>query len=592
MTPPATRTPAAVEVRGVSGIRLGPFTFGHSTVLLLLGAIVGLVVGGVAIVYREIVHLGNSLLLEHGPIPLEGTWLVRLLFPAAGGLLVGFLLKRYYARPAAHGVPSVIRAVQRNRVLFPWNMLYPSAASVVILTSGGSAGPEGPVAEIGSVFGAKIGRLFHVHRRMYRTLVAAGVAAGISAIFDSPFGGVFFALEVILQEFELVSFAPVVIASVVASVVSAAAAGQLGLDPAFTVRELHVSNGEIPFFALLGVVTGLLSIAFITFLNFAGRQFQRVPLPRWLHPALGGLMVGFIGLELGRVMGEGYFFINIALLGKYGWTMLLALLIGKFVATGITLGSGAPGGSFAPALFVGAMAGCLLGTGLEAVAPNYVGGPGSYGLVGMAGMIAGAFNAPMTAIMIIFRRAEGDYSILLPLMTTVAVSTAVMSHWGNVSLYTSILRKQGEWAPPGAARDPLYGLVVGDILTTSVATLPAHLSVARAMERISNLDETTFVVQDEAEQFLGLVSLSDLRLALADPMMGQLISLADVIDPDLPWLEPKSTISGAIRVFAGSRREALPVFEDSVSHGFLGLVTRSTVIDAYRDSRIESRDDT
>lgn len=575
----------AVEVRGVHSVKLGRVVLGRSTVLLVLGALVGLVVGAVTVAYRHVVHWGNSFLLEKGPLAMEGSWYLRLLFPAAGGLLVGLLLRRYYSQPHVYGIPSVIRAVQRNRVLFPWTMLYPSLGSVVILSSGGSAGPEGPIAEIGSVFGAKIGRLFRVHRRMYRTLVAAGVAAGISAIFSAPIGGVLFALEVILLEFELVSFAPVVIASVVASLFCQAAFGQ---EPAIRAGQFQIDHWEIPYFVLLGLAMGLLSLAYIRFLDFSAYHFKRIPLPRWVLPALGGLLVGCVGIPFYQVMGEGYGFINTALAGRYPATILLALLVAKFLATGITLGSGAPGGSFAPALFVGAMGGCLLGRVFHAMSPGVVGEAGMYGLMGMAGMIAGAFNAPMTAIMIFYRETHGEYHMLLPLMTTVAFSIAVMSRWGNVSLYTNTLRKLGEWIPPGQERDPLYGLVVGDILSPRAEVMPAHVTVAQAMARMNELDAASVVVEDDKHQYVGLVNLDDLRLALADPMMENLITLGDVVDPTLPWLEPNSSLSDAIRVFASSRREALPVFEDSPVRNFVGIVSRGAVIDAYRDSRIET----
>jgi len=615
VNPPAP-IPQSVEIRGVENLRLGPFVVGRSTLLLLLGAVVGVFAGAAAVLYRALVQLGNGF-WEGGERGLGATWAIRLFFPALGGLLVGFVLRRHIKEASAHGIPSVIRAVQRNRVLFPWRMLTPSIASVLILMSGGSAGPEGPIAEIGSVFGAKTGRIAHVHRRMYRTLVAAGVAAGISAIFSAPIGGVLFAIEVILLEFEVVSFAPVVIASVVASLFShfaASTAARYGVhllvvEPAIEVHQVSINDWEIPYFALVGLAMGILSIGFIRFLDYCTRAFRKIPISPWLYPAVGGLMVGLMGIWLPQVLGEGYAFLNNvlnkdslqqifadpqlhALLGnREAWLLLVAVLVGKFVAISITLGSGAPGGSFAPALFLGAVGGTAMGYGFDWLTPSVVGHSGSYGLVGMAAVIAGAFNAPMTGLMIMFHAADGEYSVLLPLMTAVAVSIAFMSRWGNVSLYTSILRKQGEWSPPGAARDPLYGLVVGDILKTNVPSLPALLSVASAMQKISELDEANFVVEDEAGHYLGLLSLADLRLALADPMMGQLISLADIIDPDQPGLEPQSTLSQAIRVFSGSRREALPVFEDSPAHRLLGIVTRSSVIDAYRDSRGETRYD-
>ena len=549
--------------------------------LFFWGALVGLFSGGVTVLYRTAVNWGNRWMLEGEEIafPLNA---LHFFFPAIGGLVVGLFLYKYLKRKPGHGIPSVIHAVQTNKIRIPWKMAVPSVASVIVLTTGGSAGPEGPAAEIGAVFGSNTGKRFGARNKTLRALVGAGVAGAIAAVFSAPIGGVFFALEVIFQNYELTLIAPVVISAVVASLLTQFG---FGYGPAIEVPHFSAAFQDFPFFVGLGVVIGLMAALFIRWLEASSQMFESLPLPLWVKPAIGGVGVGILGIFVPEVIGEGYWVLNSELAGGVLISTMVIILLGKLAATGLTLGSGAPGGSFAPAIFIGGALGGVYGGFVEMLAPHWTENPASYALMGMAGMIAGTFNAPMTAIMITLRVTEGNYSVLLPLMTTVAVVHFVMSRWDNVSVYTQILKRHGQWFPSDYEKDPLLQLSVGDILVSPATRFAESMSVEHAMEEIIDSDETIFIVDDSEGRFKGILTLNDLRLTLADPVMGRLITLGDVLDESIPRVSTSTSLREAIHEFTTTKLEALPVFDSEGT--FLGLVTRDGVLTAYRKAKKE-----
>lgn len=558
--------------------------------LFVWGGVVGLFTGVVTVLYRFLVNVGNHRIW--GSEEVEGyERLLRLCLPALGGLVVGLVLYKFLKSSPGHGVPSVIHAIQSNKIRIPPRMAIPSTASVVVLTTGGSAGPEGPAAEIGAVFGSNFGRMIGASPKTLRALVGAGVAGAIAAVFSAPIGGVFFALEVLFQGFEITLFAPVVMSAVVASMVtevSASIGRDIGFlnEPAITnIPAFDVGISEIPFYAGLGLLVGLLAAGFIRWLEFCTARFEGLRAPLWLKPAIGGLGVGLIGYWIPEVTGEGYEFLQRELSGDIFIASAAVILIGKILATGLTLGSGAPGGSFAPAIFIGGAFGGLYGGVLEYLSLGAT-NPSSYALMGMAGMIAGTFNAPMTAIMITLRITEGNYLVLLPLMTTVAVAHFVLGRWDNVSVYTSILKRHGQWFPADYEKDPLLHLTVEDVLIPSRLRLSESLGLDRALERISESEESVFTVESDAGDFQGLLTLNDLKSALADPLMGKLVTLGDVVDEDVSGVSPSMTLRDAVHEFATTHLEALPVF--NADRYFIGLVTRDAVLTAYRKAKSKS----
>ncbi len=314
-------------------------------------------------------------------------------------------------------------------------------ASAICIGGGGSVGREGPIVQIGSALGSSLGQLVGVPASRLRLLVACGAAGGIAATFNAPIAGVFFALELILADFAVDSFAAVVLAAVAASAIGRAAFGDhpfLAL-PAFTIT----SPAQFLLYALLGLTAAAVGVGFSRTLYLVEDACDRLWRgPEWLRPAIGGLALGGLLLMLPQMYGVGYPVLGHAVVGRYAIVFLLVLLAGKILATSLTIGIGGSGGVFAPCLFVGAMLGETFGQILHAVSPGLAPAPGAYALVGMGAVFAGAARTPITAVLIMFE-LTGEYHIILPLMLAIALAAGVSKLLSRDTIYTRKLLRRG-----------------------------------------------------------------------------------------------------------------------------------------------------
>jgi len=357
-----------------------------------------------------------------------------VIVPAVGGLIVG-LLVFFFAREAkGHGVPEVMEAVAlRGGRIRPRVAVIKSLASSICIGTGGSAGREGPIVQIGSAIGSTLGQALHLSDNRVRNLVACGAAGGIAATFNSPIAGVIFALEVILGDFKLHYFISVVVSSVTASVIGRVVFGDF---PAFPLPTEYGINSlwEFGFYALLGVLAALVGVFFVRLLYWTEDLFDKWrSVPEWVQPAVGGALLGGLALAypfftpttwvgIPQIFNVGYEVIGDALSNQLLLGVVVSLLLLKIVATSLTLGSGGSGGVFAPSLFMGAMLGTAFELTIRIFFPSVVAPPGAYALVGMAAVFAASAHAPITAIIILFE-LTGDYRIILPLMLTVVLAT-------------------------------------------------------------------------------------------------------------------------------------------------------------------------
>ncbi|MCW9097733.1 MAG: chloride channel protein, partial [Ignavibacteriaceae bacterium] len=409
------------------------------TFMIIVAIIIGMLAGfsaiGIRFLIKEISLLsfqGAGTFLEN---VLNTSWYWILIIPAVGGLIVGPII--YYLAPEAkgHGVPEVMQAILlkggniRPRVAF-----IKAIASSISIGTGGSVGREGPIIQIGSSIGSMIGQFLRVPSKRLKTLVGCGAAAGIAAAFNAPIAGALFAVEIILMDFAIAQFSPIVIASVMATVVSHTFEGKFA---AFMVPKYQlVSPQEIGFYFVLGALAGVVSYFFIKLLYWCEDLFDnKMKLPEYVNPAIGGVIVGIVALGFPQVMGVGYDTINMALYGKMVWYIAVVLIFAKILATSVTLGSGGSGGIFAPSLFMGAMLGYFFGYAVHSLFPNVTASPGAYALVAMGGLVAGTTRAPITAIIIVFELTN-DYSIILPLMVTCIISLILSSRLTRESIYT------------------------------------------------------------------------------------------------------------------------------------------------------------
>jgi CIC family chloride channel protein len=510
-------------------------------------------------------------------------WLV--LAPAAGGALVGPLVFRFAREAKGHGVPEVMEAVAlRGGVIRPRVVVVKTLASALSIGSGGSVGREGPIVQIGSAVGSVFGQLLRLPPRELRTVVGCGAAAGIAATFNAPIAGALFAVELILADFAAVQFTPIVISSVVATVISRSI---LGDQPAFAVPQYELVSGwELVPYAFVGVAAGLAGLLFQRMLYASEDAFERLPLPAWAKASLGGLLVGGIGAAgLPHVFGVGYGSITAAMTDALPALTMLALLVAKIAATSITVGSGGSGGIFAPSLFMGAMLGGSLGTLIHGAFPESTATGGSYALVTMAAFVGATTRAPITAIIMIFELTS-NYRIIPALMATCVVSTLVATALSRDSIYTAKLRRRGVNLDADQHPDVLRGRPIADLIDREPERLPASVDLQTIVDRIVQSDHTEFFVVGPRGALLGTIYLRELRRLLPEiGALREVVVAGDLIESECPYVTEDDDLAQAMRIFSQDTWEEIPVLDDDAR--LVGSVHKRDVIEAYNQGILE-----
>jgi len=504
-------------------------------------------------------------LLLHAP-----RW-VWVLAPALGAFFAA-LIVRVSPESGGHGVVEVIEAVhKRDAVLRGRVAVWKSLAAGLVIGSGGSAGREGPVVHLGGAVASSLSRLLSLPRREASLLLAAGAGAGIAASFQAPLAGSLFALEIVLADFDVRRFAPIVLACVTAVATSRALlGGGTELRPV-TWSLTHPS--EIGVYLLLGLLAGLCGVVYIRFIHGAEERFSRLPLRPELRGALGGIAVGGIGLLAPRVLGTGIETMNAALAGQLALGALVLALVCKLLATSCTLGSGSPGGSFFPAVFLGAMFGGAFGRAVHWALPAITSGPGAYAAVGMGAVVAGATAAPLTGVMMMFE-LTGSYQIVLPLLVACGAAAALVNGVLGGSIYTLGARRRGVRA---RIEEPLRDLSVAQACEPAPA-VPAESSGAELLLALSG-GRAAVPVVDQRGFVVGVLPVRAAREALARSPARTAGELAR--RTDLVLLFPDDDLQHALHQLSESRTSEAVVVESPDAPRPLGIVTREGILDAW-----------
>jgi len=549
---------------------------------LLLAILIGVLSGYGALFFLHLMKGVQTLLYGQGGEILGfvhqlSPWQL-LLIPAAGGLGVGLLVHFGASEAKGHGVPEVMAALAlkegriRKRVA-----VVKILASALCIGSGGSTGREGPMVQIGCSIGSAVGQVARVPLLKQKTLVGCGAAAGIAATFNAPIAGVLFALEVLIGDFGLAAFSPVVLASVTATVISR---HHLGDIPLFALPSYRMASlWEFGLYPFLGVAAGLAAVLFIVVLYKAEDLFGALPMPDWLKPALGGLMLGVVLQWFPQVFGVGYGAMNLALRdGMVGWLMLGMVGL-KVAATSMSIGSGGSGGIFAPSLFIGAMTGGAFGALVGHLFPGITASPGVYALVGMGAVVAGATHAPITAILIIFEMT-GEYKVILPMMITCILATIVASTLKRGSIYTIKLMRQGVDISQGLEQNILRALKVEQFMVPETYTVPESLPLCDVIETFKTRDASYLHVTGEGGRLTGIISFRDIRSLLDEECPRTLIIAKDVATSHLTTLAPGDTLFTAMRRFGRKGVSQLPVVDPATGR-LLGAFREKDLLTAY-----------
>jgi len=556
--------------------------YSESVFIIVLAILVGLLTGVGAVAFRWSILTCRDLFF--GSLPLTTSiigiprhWFIPLI-PMFGGLLVGPIVYKFASEARGHGVPEVMSAVAlHGGTIRPRVSLAKSIASAICIGSGGSAGREGPIVQIGSAIGSTIGQVFRLSGNRVKVLVGCGAAAGISAVFNAPIAGVIFSLEIILGDFTIKTFSPVILSSVLASVVSRFF---LGDYPAFSIPEYSlVSAWEIPMYILLGMVMGVVSFIFIKSLYWTEDLFDSWKIPDVIKPAIGGLMLGCVGLLTPQVFADGYEAISAALYGEMFWGLMIVLVFMKIIATSLTLGSGNSGGIFAPSLFMGAMAGGFFGTIMNYLFPEVTAPPAAYALVGMGAVVAGVTHAAITSILIVFEMT-GDYRIMLPMMLATVFATLVANRLSRESIYTLKLVRKGINIRAGKDVALLTDIKVADVMDTHFKTIPVHLSLTGIMRLMEESKDTAFPVTDH-DKLVGMLSFQDLRTILTQPVTPTLIIASDIATSDLISVSREDNLNDALQKFGHKDLDMMPVVDRSNPTKILGVLRRGDLMNYY-----------
>jgi len=576
--------------------RVDLYNFGRWAVLsMLVGIVAGL---GAAFLTWGIDWIGSILLRGAAGFDMPGhgeaasitwnaptrPWILLLVLPFAG-LVVGWIVQTFAPEAEGHGTDAVIkayhwgRAVVRKRVV-PVKLI----ASMLTIGSGGSAGREGPVAQIGSGFGSYLADILRLRDYDRRVLVVAGVAAGIGGMFRAPLGAAIFAVEVLYSEndFESEALMPSIMASIVSYVVVASLTGWntiFSTAPVGFVRPI-----ELVAYLLLGMSVALVGVIYVkVFYGMRDHFFNRLPVPVWVRPAVGGLLLALLALVVPQVLGGGYGWLQLTLDNELPLKILLLLLPAKILATSFTISSGGSGGVFAPSLVIGGVTGAIFADLIQRVAPQIAPPTAACVLVGMGGFFAGAAKVPVASLIMV-AEMSGSYGLLVPMMLVSAVAY-LLTH--GVTIY--------EAQVPGRVDSPahigefqidvLEKLTVREVMDPDqeIISVAPGTSFPQVLEMVADTDQMAFPVVDDHGMVEGMFSINDVRRVMATPEVWPLLVASDlgVTARGLAYLVPDDDLHTALQRFTALQREILPVLSGPPPSPVIGVLRHHQVMEAY-----------
>ncbi len=550
------------------------FRFDDRLLLMLMAAIVGNFSGLASVALnRGLVMMAEW--LHH----FRHYWWVFVL-PAAGAALSSLFLEKVVKEGAGHGVPEVIYSVSRYGGLLRFRSSFSRlVSSCLTIGSGGSAGPEAPVVISGAAIGSNIAKYFSLNDRQRVTLVGCGAAGAISSIFNAPIAGMVFAIEVIVGEWKSVNIVPIAIASVAGTEISRLLQGNQ------IPFKHHLFNIDLlNIFACLGlaVLSAAASILLTRMLRSMHTVSHKVSAPIWIRAAMGGCAVGVIGLFLPVVLGEGYHTVEILIEGEYGQVLAVVALasFAKIAATALTLGWGGSGGIFAPCLVVGSLVGVTYHHLLALFWPSisWV-NEGYYALLGMAGLISGMMQAPLTGIFLIIE-ITGGWEVILPLIMVSAVTTTLCHYFEPASYYLKDLVEHGHLLRPGTDARVLSDLNVTELIEKDCIIVNQSMLLRDFVAIIKKSHRNYFPVEDDQTgNFLGMIHLDDIRPYLFDPVMYDVVFLGQIMNAKVETVHPDDDLLDVVRKMDMKGLFSMPVV---VNKRFLGLISKATILDQYR----------
>lgn len=582
------------------------------TKLIFYSSIIGVVSGLGAVVFYHLLKAGSHLFLTkaggYTPPTIDETMgivaplydsLQQTLFtldtgipwyfafiPAIGGLIAGFIVYKWAPEAEGHGTDAAIEAFHHKRGIIRKRVPFlKTIASAITIGSGGSAGREGPIAQIGAGFGSYLATKLGLTDKERRIMMVAGIAGGVGSIFRAPLGGALFATEVLYSEAELEyeAIVPAIISSIIAySVFSSIVGwGVLFHTPDFVFDKPL----ELIIYFILAIACVALGHVYVkVFYGIRDKFFKKIPCPPHIKPAIGGLLVGCLALFYPQVLGSGYGWVQLAIYGKMAIGLMLILAFAKILATSFTISSGGSGGVFAPSLIIGAMLGGAFGGIAHHFFPELVSQPSAYVLVGMAGFFAGAANTPISTLIMVCE-LSGNYGLLTPLMLVCAVALLLSRKFTiyerQVPTRVDSPAHRGEYMI-----DVLEGLKVSNAIDIpNEFTSVKETTPLREIIRLITVSRSSYYpVIDSAGHMTGIFDVHDVRRLLTEEILPNLVIAKDIAIADIITVTPDEDLNNALRKFTLKNLEELPVVDPENPQKVIGMVSRRDLINAYNNA--------
>ena len=582
LTPPVSPNPPLPSAPGIwAGLRkrLAWMQEGEqlkeAQLFLLLAMIIGLFSGLSVVLFRVAIDWTKLLVFGSG---LTSPWTRVLVVPTVGGLVVAYLVIRFFPRARGSGVNQTKAAVYIFDGYIPFNTVIGKFITCALaIGTGQSLGPEDPSLQMGAGIASALGRRLRFSREKVRLIAPVGAAAGLAAAFNAPISAVLFVIEEVIGNWNAGVLGAIVLSAVSSVIVSRWFLGDQAL---FRIPVYHlVHPAELLAYAALGVMGGISSLAFVKLIAYARPRLKA--LPRWtqyLQPAVAGLIIGVIGLWLPQVMGAGYGYIDQAMHDQFTWQILAMLAMFKILSTSVSFVSGTPGGMFAPTLFIGAMLGGAVGGIEHHFFPWLTGGVGAYALVGMGTLFAGFLRVPLTSVFMVLE-VSGNYSIILPVMISNTIAYLISRQYQQTSLFDLLSRQDGMDLPSMEERREEVSVHVEDAMREYQGTVLNMEDPLRwALARAEASSEIFVIVEDDAGKWYGI--RKDELHRLATPIRAGM-TLRSLLPPEpLPHVHPDHVLEEALRRLGDL--PLLPVVNRANFHKLEGVVGLQEILQAYR----------
>jgi chloride channel protein, CIC family len=551
---------------------------------VLLIVLVGMVGASVGLLFRlgqsilQVIYFASSESIV--TIAENLSWERRLLAPAGGGLIAALILAYAVGGLRGGGMAEIMEAVVlKEKALRVRQAVWKALSAMVAIASGGSLGREGPMVQVTAASAGRISEFLHISADRQRILIGCGVAAGMAAAYNAPIGASLFVMEVIIGNFAMDVFGPLVVSSVVSTLMTR---GTIG-GAIYEVPEFRlISSWEFVWYVGLGILCALVGRLFMEIVFGTSWLFSRSGLPIWITVPLGGLGVGALGIWVPWVWGNGQEGVDQVLRGDFPLELLAVALAGKILATALTIGSGVPGGVFTPTIFLGALLGGLVGEAAHTVWPQITAPPGAYALVGMSGVLASTTHAPIMSTLMVFEMSL-NYNLILPVMVCSGVSALLSRAMRRESIYTARLKRRGVDIDLAIEETALQSIQVADVMWTNPPTVRPSAPLRALLEQFLHMRGGANIhVIDDQERYVGLIDVHDLVAAAGQKDVADLLIAGDLARM-VPHVKPEEPVSNITERFWFQEHGELPVLSGDGEDPprFLGVVTRRDVLRAF-----------